>query len=158
MSRHTIRKSPIISRGSTNQDTSFFPDNPYCLHHRLQKDTPTVLIAGTITKRLSVTSASGVLRPAEAGSEAQRAAGSTIRLFAYGGLGRCTARLGKRGRVGEKQPPFGTASGYTPGIFVSTLTVAFATVYLTGPWLARERTGPINSSLITFSSEEDLEA
>jgi hypothetical protein len=60
--------------------------------------------------------------------------------------------------VGEKQRPFGTAAGHTPGIFVITLTVAFATVYLTGPWLARGGTGPTNPPFITFPSEEDLEA
>ena len=158
MSTRTIRKSPLISRGSTNQDIFFFPDNPYCLHHHLQKDTPTVLTAGTITKRLSIRSASGVPSPADAGSESQHASESTSRLFAYGGLGRCTARLGALRRVGEKQPAFGTAAAYTPGIFVSALTVAAATGYLTWPWLARGRTGSTNPPFIPFPSEEDLEA
>ena len=116
MSKHTIRKSPIISRESTNQDTSFFPDNPYCLHHRLQKGTPTVLIAGTITNRLSIKSASGVPRFAEASSEAHRAAESTIRLIAYCGVGRCTTRLGALERVGENnrfgEQPRGTVHSW----------------------------------------------
>lgn len=158
MSTRTILKSPRISRGSTNQDISFFPDNPYCLHHRLQKDTPTVLTAGTITNRLSIRSTSGVLRPAEVGSKAQCASESTIRLFAYGGLRRCTAHLGALRRVGEKQPAFGTAAGYTPVIFVSALTVAVATGYLTWPRLARGCTGSTNPPFIPFPSEEDLEA
>lgn len=142
MSNSTILKSQSTSGGSTNRGILFFRENRSC-RHRLPKHTPTVLIAGTITDRLSTQSAGGIPGPAETGSEAQRAAESTIRLFAYCSLA---------------GPLLGTAAGHSPGIFVSTQTVAVATVYLTWPWLTRGHTGPTNPSFVTFLPEKDFEA